>query len=72
MPNQEPKTCSLWELNWVKSQPPGNVQKAIAKGSVRVQCLPEDLKRELGLVSEKAKEGIKSEEELEKELAKEE
>ena len=57
--------CSLWERNWVVTQPPGNIRKAFLKGAIRPECLPEDLKREFGLI--KAKEEIEKEKEIEKE-----
>ena len=63
--------CSLWEQNWVRTQPPGNIRKAILKGAVRIECLPESLKKELGLASEVKEEEKEKEKIKEEELVKE-
>ena len=59
--------CYPWERNWAGSMPDFVVKKAIEKGVINPDCLSEDRRIRLGL---EPKEGVKSEEELEKELAK--
>jgi len=63
------KVCYPWAVNWAKSMPDPIVKGAIDKGLIDPECLPSERRKALGL-EEEAKEEIKSEEELEKELAK--
>lgn len=61
------KVCYPWEKNWAESMPDFVVKKAVERGVINPDCLPEDRRIRLGL----EKKGIKLEEELAQELAKE-